>query len=168
MRKIAWISWACGLLAAGCDPAEEPTLCVFGTAELAGKTGPTDPTLCGEDKPASAEGAARACEGFTIGADRVIFVRHTLPAGIEVDDKLAVHLQTPCAPLNEAADVTLEIEHAGGVALLSLVAPPGAECALSVTATIAGNETRCDSARDTAQCSELATRCEPEEGGSGQ
>ncbi len=162
MRRLGYISWTIPLLfTAACTAVEEPELCVFSADELAASTSkdPLDEALC---QPAAGETAEEGCPGFAIGAEQVFFVRHRLPAGLTGPGKLEIHIATPCATLDAAADTTIEAEHVDGVVLLSRIAPRGAECSMAVTATIANSETRCDSAPlDAAACADLATVCAP-------
>ena len=168
-RLLRTLAVLAALAAAGCDPAEEPSLCVFTAEELQAAGGdPESSSLCSPKGDGGEEKDAPACEGFAVSAGDVFFVRHTLPSGVASPGKLEIHLTTPCATADPTADVRLEVEHADRVALVSLLAPVGSDCSLAVTATIANSELRCDSVLlDAARCADLKAVCEPPADGAG-
>lgn len=171
MRTIRILAGAVSLLAAACSPVEEAKLCVFSATQLAATAAgdPLDEALCPPAAGAVEGSGESACPNFTVAPAEVFFVRHTLPAEVTAPGDLSVQITTPCATVAAAAETTVEIEHVGGVALFSRLAPPGAECSLVVTAKLANSETRCESKRgDATACADLATVCAPPAEDAGQ
>lgn len=162
MNHRALYAFIPALLAAtaGCDPREEPILCVVapfpegaGGSGAAGDTADVTLGSLGCD-PASepAQGAAEPdtgpetsgkaiCRLHDHGDGDAFVLLHELPEGVEPIGKLKVHIETPC----KGEDRDIEVSHAGRTALLTGVVPPGGACAFVVTATMANSELRCES-----------------------
>jgi hypothetical protein len=106
----------------GCGEVERPELCAFRAADFA------DPASVTLD----------ACRGVPLrvhDAD-IVYVLHTLPDEVDIDDKLTVTISTPFEKQ------TSEHEHADHKVLFAFAAPEGAACSLEITATIANEQAR--------------------------
>lgn len=104
---------------------------------------PAGPVLC--LLGAGVDPATHACAGVTppvLAAGDAYFIRHELPAGVTPPGTVHLRIETPCgavetdASYGEGADAGPAV---GRFALVARVAPPGAECGVTVTATIANS-----------------------------
>lgn len=123
-----------GLAVAGCQDRIEPQMCV-----LRVDTGGAKVDLDTID-------VARCPEDFHVRDGEAFFLIHQLPAGLELPDSLEIRLETPCQT------VSLSRARSGERLVLPLVAPPGADCVLAVTATLANSELHQISTRSPAAC----------------
>ena len=144
------VTSACVLL--GCEPADEPSLCV-----VSAETSKPPPQM---DRCPPAERETEPVCPASIAAGNPYFVRHALPDGLASPGPLAVHIETPCAKIVPDASEEIEMTHVDGIVLFSRLAPKGAECLLTVTATIANSELRCSTNPvDPSACSSVETLC---------
>lgn len=125
-----------------CDPREEPGLCVVSPVPATGG-GALDASKlgCGDIDLTKEEDAERTRCVLDITEDGQSFVLlHELPVGVSPIGALKVHVETPC----KGEDQDIEVTHVDGTAILNGVVPPGGSCALSISATMANSELRCD------------------------
>ncbi|WP_441286186.1 hypothetical protein ACSRUE_27510 [Sorangium sp. KYC3313] len=149
-------------MATGCSDTEpdEPRLCLLGSAAVEGR----DPsTVACPDPPVT----------ISVAPGEVVYIRHELPEGIEPPGPLHVRISTPCG---EAESFDADYATRDGtdgekqhIAVISRVAPVGAECSLSVHATIANSSlTRATSpSADAATCAKLVCPADDAGGGTG-
>lgn len=123
MRQVQLACWLSSIVwGLGCGSVEGPELCAFRAADF---DDPTSVTLdqCRE-KP------------LRVNDGDVVYVMHTLPDRVDIDDKLTVTIATP------SETKTFEREHADHKVLFAFTAPKGAACSLEIIASIANEQDR--------------------------
>lgn len=118
----------------------EPTFCVYRGTEVQASALASDPC------PSPSQPAA---------GEALIFV-HDLPDDVEVDDQLELTLSTPCTT------ITTRHDHPEQRSMITSLAPPGAECLLTVSATILNaSNTLSIGPSGNAACAALDDVCKP-------
>jgi hypothetical protein len=149
------------------DSPQEPKLCLF-TADLAASLA-KDPSAV-----QCADVEQKQAQALGLAPQEVYYVRHELPVKVTPPGPVHLHIGTACGT---AGDLDVDYGKATkdgtaaadlpAFALIARVAPPGAECSLTVTATIA-NSSITRSTRptaDAAACAKLA--CPAADAGAG-
>jgi hypothetical protein len=129
----------------GCGDVDTPNLCVFSAADA------TDPRSLD----------AKGCVSQSFTAGEAVYVVHQLPTSANVKEQVSITVATAC---DGSATTTMHsFDH--NKAIFSTVAPPGAECALEVTASVLNETTRYVSTHPEGPCT---PRCPASPGTGGE
>jgi hypothetical protein len=95
------------------------------------------------------------CFPLAMASSQLFYMVHLLPdTGMKASEDLSITLKTPCTTTNRTAP------HINGMAIVALVAPTEAACALSVTGTVDNSSMVCTyPASDPKACLAVAKGC---------
>jgi hypothetical protein len=123
---------------------------------------PQSPVLCILAAGDALDGCPATGGASAIHDGDAFYVVHQLPAGVEPPCDVHVHVETPCTVIDrEMSYAAPAAAGVGQVAIGSFVAPPGAACALVVTATIANSTLTRTIQTDPGACADVAAACTP-------
>lgn len=151
----------------GCDDAPlEPQMGVFTeaqvTAYLNKPWGEVQKGLFGGDSRDNAQDKKDnpLCSPLAMASSQLFYVVHLLPdTGMRASEDLTITLKTPCTTTNRTAP------HINGMAIVALVAPAEAACALSIAGTVDNSSMVCTyPASDPKACLAVAKGCSVDSG----
>lgn len=153
-------------VAAACHPRLEPAMCAFTAGQVDSAGAVLDPaTFDAYAAGAGGGAAAAACNtgAFHVKAGEGFFLVYQMPAGINAPDPIEIKLTTPCGT------TTLSRDHADDATrlVIPLVAPAGAGCALSVSASLANSELSQVAQGEAAACAAEKLACPVVDAGTG-
>jgi hypothetical protein len=105
---------------------------------------PLEPKLTLRENDEEMTSIADNCAGadFPIVSGQAFYLYHSLPEGVIPPEPLQIDLETVCGNFPREVD---HVDDDSATPLrVPLAAPPGAECGVTVTATIANSTIRCE------------------------
>lgn len=146
MKSRAALLLACAVLLgaglSGCEDPEGPALCLV-------RAGDELPERCEKTRD------------FSIADGDGFLILHELPEGITAPEPIEIRIETPCV------SERLEVEQEGKRLVVPRIAPRGAKCFFSVSASVAQSELSHSVSGSSADCEKVAASCDAPDAGVG-